>query len=160
MDHKGEALMATQDLGTNMALSAARSVDLARPEVEALRRAALHVFGQALRWAADQVALSPDDDSDPDLDQCAITFRAFNSAAKLIDDLGWEARSSVTLRPDAYVRGVVVLAMEFHKHEAPILRVGQYDTLMWLSGHMDDAGWPQLTEDEAWSVVFEGGGEQ
>lgn len=74
----------------------------------------------------------------------------------MIDDLGWESGGSAKLEQDAYLRAIVVLALEFHKSEAPILRVGQYDTLAWISGAMDDADWPQLSEDESWAVVFEG----
>ena len=136
--------------------TAARSISLTSTEADALRRAAFHVFGQALRWAADEVDVRHVAD-DPDPERCVVTVRAFDEAENLLDFLGWKKGSGpAELKPDAYVRGVVVLALEFHKHEAPILQIGQYDTLVWLSGRMDDAGWPQLTEDEAWDVVFRG----
>jgi hypothetical protein len=146
--------MATANLGTNTVPTAARPVELTVAEVDAVRRAAFHAFGEALRWAVDQVELSQDAD-DPDADQCMQTVRAFDAAGRLLDLLGWASGGTATLKPDPYVRGVVVLALDFHRHERPILKTGQFDRLVWIIGAMDDAGWPELTEDAAWSSVFE-----
>lgn len=153
LDHKGEALMAGSDFGTNTAPPAARPVELTDRESAALRRATFHVLSESLRWAADQVSPGSDE---PDLGQLAITLVAVDRALALLDELT-EHPDRITASP-AYLRALVIEALSFHLEERAFLRGSDVTVLDAVEHRMMARGLPALSEDQAWRIVFAGEG--